>query len=299
MPNLMPNYPIYIPSKGRADVCYTARIFARDEVPFYLVVEEQEHDAYASRFGEERLLVLPFKNQGLIAARNWIKAHATASGAVRHWQFDDNIREFRRLYKRRRLPVRSGVACRIVEDFTDRYTNVAISGFNYEMFVVEQTTPFTKNCHVYSASLILNEIPYRWRTRYNDDTDICLQVLSGGWCTILVSVVMVQKIATMHVKGGNTDDLYQGDGRLKMARSLERQWPGVVTTKRRFDRPQHVIKSAWRKFDTPLIRRTDIEWPTGVDEYGMTLESVTEIRHPALRRVVESYRTNPEVPLDI
>lgn len=39
--------------------------------------------------------------------------------------------------------------------------------------------------HVYSCTLILNSIEQRWRLLYNDDTDLCLQVLAAGWCTIL------------------------------------------------------------------------------------------------------------------
>lgn len=55
------------------------------------------------------------------------------------------------------------------------------------------------------------------------------------------------------MKGGNSDQLYQGDGRLRMARSLEEQWPGIVTTVRRFNRPQHKVAGDWRFFDHPLI----------------------------------------------
>ena len=65
----------------------------------------------------------------------------------------------------------------------------------------------------------------------------------------------------MVVKGGNTDDLYQKDGRLLMARSLEEVWGNdIVETKWRFGRPQHVIKHKWKQFTHPLIRRTDIDW---------------------------------------
>ena len=77
------------------------------------------------------------------------------------------------------------------------------------------------------------------------------------------------------MKGGNTDILYKGDGRLKMARSLERVWPGVVSVDRRFNRPQHVVKDSWKKFDTPLIRRKDIDWDKlEPNNYGLKLKQV-------------------------
>lgn len=288
---VLPRYPVYVPSKGRYESGLTAKFLIRDGVPFYLVVEPQEVEEYGKRYGYEHLLILPWsgddekrsafceerqiENGGLIAARNWIKEHSIANGHLRHWQLDDNIRYIERRYKGKRLPINAGIAFSATEDFTDRYENVAISGLNYHMFVATgaKAPPFYVNHRVYSCSLILNTLPYKWRLRYNDDVDICLQVLSDGWCTLLVNAFLVEKVTTMKVKGGNTTDLYQGDGRLKMARSLERMWPGVVTTDRRFQRPQHVVKDSWRRFDTPLKLKPGVnldELPK-VDEYGMKL----------------------------
>lgn len=286
-----PRYPVYLPSKGRwqPDRALTAKALARDDVPFFLVVEEQEAAEYAAAWGAERLLILPFQDQGLIAARNWIKDHSIAAGAERHWQLDDNIIEFRRLFRGRRIPCEAGMALRVVEDFSDRYENVAVSGLNYQMFVTAATkVPYYLNVHVYSCSLILNAIPHRWRLVYNDDTDLCLQVLADGWCTVLVNVFMANKIRTMVVSGGNTDALYQGDGRLRMARALERVWPYTVTTQRRFGRPQHVIRDSWRKFDTPLkpkpgFNRADLD----PDAYAMKLIAQKDVKSATLRRAVE------------
>jgi hypothetical protein len=288
---MRPRYPVYVPTKGRhrPELALTLRTLMRDEVPFFAVVEPQERDAYAELVGD-RLLVLPFQDLGLgsIPARNWIKDHATETGWNRHWQLDDNIIEFRRLYKGRRIPCDAGVALRCCEDFSDRYENVAISGLNYQMFVTAETkAPYQLNCHVYSATLINNAIPHRWRGRLNEDTDLCLQVLADGWCTVLINVFMANKLRTMASRGGNTDVLYQGDGRLEMARSLERAWPGVVTVDRRYGRPQHVVN--WRKFDTPLRRQPDLDLDAlpATNEYGLRLRAVDDVRSPALRRLLD------------
>jgi hypothetical protein len=257
-------------------------------VPFMLVVEPQEAQRYADRFGMARVHVLAEDNQGLIYARNAIKEHATAAGHARHWQLDDNIRYIERLYHGRRLRCPAAVALIVAEDFTDRYENIALSGLNYHMFVDGKRPPFYLNQRVYSCSLVNNAIPHRWRSVYNDDTDICLQVLADGWCTVLINAFLIEKATTMTVKGGNTKDLYQGDGRLKMARSLERLWPGVVTIDRRFDRPQHVVKDSWRRFDTPLIRKPGIDIDQmEPNEYGMRLQQVKEITSPELRRLLD------------
>lgn len=286
----LPKYPIYVISKGRSDHCLTAKFLQRDGVPFRLVVEPQEAEAYAKVFGADLLRILPFSNLGLgsIPARNWVKDDATKEGHARHWILDDNMMGIWRRWKARKIPCEAGPAFSAIEDFVDRYENVAIAGMNYYMFAVnkQKMPPFYLNVHVYSCILILNAIPHRWRGRYNEDTDICLQVLSDGWCTILVNAFLAWKMTTMTMKGGNTDQLYQADGRLKMARSLERVWPYVVETKRRFNRPQHVIKNAWRHFDTPLKRKPGYENLTENDERGMKLVHVKEVKSPELRALL-------------
>ena len=165
---------------------------------------------------------------------------------------------------------------------------------NYSTFVglassgINEMPPFYLNTHVYSVLLILNELPNRWRGRYNEDTDLCLQVLADGWCTVAFNAFSQQKAGTMTMKGGNTDQLYKGDGRLEMARTLERAWPYAVDVKRRFQRPQHVVKNQWQKFDTQLIRRKDIDWEAIKDnKYDMKLVQVAEdIRSDRIKKIL-------------
>jgi pimeloyl-ACP methyl ester carboxylesterase len=298
----LPRYPIYIPSKGRIETGLTARFLARDGVPFHLVVEPQERDGYAARFGDDRVLVLPWDNPGsVIPARNWIKAHATAAGHLRHWQLDDNIRLIKRRWGDKRIPCDGGVALAVAEDFADRYENVALAGLNYTMFLPSSARvripPFYLNTRIYSCSLILNSLPHKWRGRYNEDTDLCLQVLADGWCTILINGFAIDKIWTMQIKGDNTTTLYQGDGRLKMARSLERVWPGTVDVKRRFRRPQHVVRNAWQKFDNPLILKPDINLEEiKPNDYGITLRQIKPIKSDAVKQIFSDYPSASPTP---
>lgn len=294
-----PRYPIYIVSKGRYDNGLTAKFMIKDGTPFKIVVEPQEREHYAKSFGDGRLLVLPFSNlgKGSIPARNWIWEHSKAAGYDRHWVFDDNIIRVYRRFNGIKIQCNSGIAIRAVEDFIDRYENIGIAGMNYYMFAPnrQEMPPFVHNCHVYSNLLIDNSLPYRWRGRYNEDTDLCLQVLAGGLCTVLMNAFLVFKARTMTMKGGNTDVLYDGDGRLKMAKSLERMWPGVVETKRRFKRPQHVIKNAWRKFDTPLIRKPGVEIQETPNEYGMKLEQIKpEIKSEYVRSLLKTHKSQKQ-----
>jgi hypothetical protein len=253
-------------------------------------VEPQEYRNYAEIYGRQRVLELPFSNRGsVIPARNWIKDHSISEGHERHWQLDDNMRDTYRWYKGKRIRVDSAIAFRVCEDFTDRYENIAISGMNYTMFAVVKRPPFTVNCHVYSCTLFMNSLPHRWRGTYNEDTDICLQVLADGWCTVLFNIFLVDKLWTMTQKGGNTDEIYQDDGRLKMARSLERMWPGVVRTTRRFQRPQHHVHDHWKRFDTPLKLKEGIDLDSlENDEYGLSLVEKKEIRSEKIKKLVDA-----------
>lgn len=254
-----PKYPVYIPSKNRADVCHTAKFLLEDGVQFKIVVEPSQVEKYEPHFGKDLLLVLPEDNMRLLGSRLWIREHSLAAGHDRHWQFDDNIRYILMYYRNKRVRVNAADAIRFVEEFTDRYTNIGVSGFQYSMFLVEVTKPFILNGKVYSGSLINNRMPYKWRLYYNDDVDLCLQVLDAGMCTVCVQQFAINKIKTMVVKGGNTDDLYKGDGRLVMARTIEEVWPQYAKTTWKFGRPQHTVN--WRAFkNNQLIRRTDIDW---------------------------------------
>lgn len=91
------------------------------------------------------------------------------------------------------------------------------------------------------------------------------------------------------MRGGNMDELYQGDGRLRMARSLERVWPGVVTVDRRFKRPQHIIKDGWGGFKTPLIRKPEYADLEGVEEFGLLMKEVKPIQSETLRALTAGH----------
>jgi hypothetical protein len=255
-----PRYPVYIVSKGRWRWNLTSKALTRMGVGHRVVVEPQEFDAYAAALGAEKLLVLPFSNlgQGSIPARNWIWQHTLDSGADRHWILDDNIQHFCRRHLTSREPVLSPYPFRCIEDWTDRYENVYLAGMNYVTFARDTIAcpPLRFNTRVYSCILIDNHLPFRWRGRYNEDTDLSLRVLKSGGCTALFNAFLADKVKTMRMRGGNTDELYADNGRLKMAQSLVDQHPDVTTVTHRWGRPQHRVD--YRPFrNNLLVRRAD------------------------------------------
>ena len=282
-------FPVYVPSKGRADKGMTGAMFDAAAVPFRFVVEPQDEDAYSEAWGEERVLLLPDNDQGLVYSRNWIKRYSTEQGELRHWQFDDDVKVMIRVHRGFRIPVDASVALQVLEDFVLRYSNVALASFNSEFFVpqtgsfAKKWPPFYLNARCYTCFLIDNSIPHAWRGRYNEDTDMTLQVLSAGLCSVLLNAFCIRTPTTMSQAGGQTD-IYEGDGRLHMAQEMEKQWPGVVEVKRKFGRPQHHVKGLWQKFDTPLIAADD---PPPAREYNLSLSAVAEVQSPKLRKFLK------------
>lgn len=240
-----PRYPVYIISKGRWESRLTATALEAMRVPYHIVIEPQEYDSYAAVIDPVKILTLPFANlgQGGIPARNWVWEHSITVGAKRHWILDDNIKGFVRRNRGQKFPVTDGSCFAAVETFVDRYVNVAMAGLNYEFLgnLWGGGPPFRLNTRIYSCILLLNDLPFRWRGRYNEDTDLSLRILKAGWCTVLFEAFRANKQATMTMKGGNTDQLYQADGRLRMAQSLQEQHPDVVKITRKWGRWQHHV----------------------------------------------------------
>jgi len=271
--NLRPKYPIYVISKGRWESRLTVKALERMRAAYKIVIEPQEYSQYAEVIDPQKILVLPFSNlgKGSIPARNWVWEHSIQQGVARHWILDDNIRKFFRLHHNRIDEVQHPVFFRVMEDFTDRYENLAISGPHYEMFVLRRKKypPFVQNHRVYSCLLIRNDLPFRWRGRYNEDTDLCLRALKAGWCTVTFNAFLAQKVATMRMQGGNTDELYQGDGRLRMAQSLKMMHPDVVRVVWKWNRWHHHVD--YSRFKQRLRLKPGVVIPEDPNEYGMRL----------------------------
>lgn len=258
-----PEFPVYIVSKDRADKQLTVRELKKINVPFKVVVEPVDFEKYANVIGAENILQLPFSNlgKGSTPARNWIWQHSISLGASRHWILDDNIEGFHRLNQNTKFKVASGTIFKAAEDFTLRYQNVKLSGFNYHSFckATDKVPAFYLNTRIYSCILIDNALPFRWRGKYNEDTDLSLRVLKQGWCTVLFNAFLAGKVTTMRMKGGNTENVYNdGTNRRAFAESLAEQHPDCASVVWRFNRwHHHVDYSQFKK--NKLLRCNDLQ----------------------------------------
>lgn len=274
-----PDYPVYIISKGRWQSRLTSKVLDRMKVPYHIVIEPQEYEQYAAVIDPAKIYVLPFSNlgQGSIPARNWVWEHSISIGTERHWILDDNIEAFNRLNRNKKPIVETGTIFKVAEDFVNRYENIAIAGFNYYSFckTTDQVPPYYLNTRIYSCILIKNDLPYRWRGRYNEDTDLSLRALKDGWCTVLFNAFLCGKVTTMRMKGGNTDHVYtDGDDRLKFAQALQELHPDIVKVVWKFNRWHHSVN--YKPFKkNKLIRKEGLQLQNKVNNYGMVLKAQT------------------------
>lgn len=288
---MLPKYPVYIISKGRWDTRLTSKALEYMNIPYCIVVEPQEHEAYSKVIAIDKVLILPpkyqqeydtfdevgdSKSKGPGAARNFCWEHSISRGFSRHWVLDDNISGFVRLNHNRKIPVQSASIFRASEDFVDRYENVAIAGFNYRFFGGGQRrpcAPFLLNRRIYSCLLIKNDIPYRWRGRYNEDTDLCLRVLKDGWCTIEFNAFLQNKARTQTVKGGNSKEFYDKEGTYPKSKIIEDMHPDVAKVVWRYGRWHHQVDyDLFNK--NKLIKKEGACIPEGINDYGMKLIEV-------------------------
>lgn len=282
-----PKHPVYIVSKGRWESRLTAKSLETMKVPYFIIVEASEYKNYCEVIKHGTVLILPdkykdqydtcdslgnTKSKGPGPARNFAWDHSIELGATWHWVMDDNIASFNRLNRNLMVKVKSGAIFAAAEDFVDRYENIYIAGLNYDFFAKakEPLPAYVLNTRIYSCLLIKNSIPYRWRGRYNEDTDLSLRVLKDEKCTIQFNAFLQEKSTTQKMKGGNTDEFYSKEGTLPKSQMLADLHPDVAKVVWKFNRWHHSVD--YRKFKNNLLIKKNISFSNKVNNYGMVLK---------------------------
>lgn len=286
-----PKYPVYIVSKGRSWLkkLSTSYHLSSMRVQHYMVVEPDELKVYQENFSGEYCTVIPLDmtykekydrfmetphttSTGPGPARNFCWDHSIAQGFAYHWVLDDNIAGFMRYWGGKRYRVKTGAIMRACEEFTERYENIAISGPNYAGFCADgdDRPAYRLNTRIYSCLFIRNDIPYRWRGVYNEDTDLCIRALKDNWCTVLFQFFLADKVKTQELKGGNTEEFYEKEGTGHKSFMLVDMHPDITETAFRYGRIHHKVD--YSGFTQELKLRDGVERIDTPNEYGMYLE---------------------------
>ena len=308
IPAMKPSFPLYIPSKGRHESMVTSKALTEMGVSHYIVVEPSQVKDYERSVKTMGLLATVLeldlaykgryelcdglgltKSTGPGPARNFIWDHSISIGADWHWTMDDNIRIFLRLNNNLKVPVSDGTIFLCMEDFCLRYKNVAMAGPNYFRFACrkDKLPPFVANTRIYSCNLIRNDVPFRWRGRYNEDTILSLDMLKAGWCTIQFNAFLQYKLDTQALPGGNTGEFYHAEGKVKegeryadtgtLAKSqmIVAVHPDVSKMVWKFNRIHHHVD--YRPFKKNKLKLyKDVVIPDEPDNYGMELIKIKE-----------------------
>ena len=292
-------YPIYVISKGRAQKCYTSRFLTQMEVKHFVVCEPSEYQEYKqyveNQYATLLQLDISYKDvydtcddmgpefpKGSGPARNFVWDDSIKRGAKWHWIMDDNATEgFHWFWHNVKVKCRTGALLAACEDFVDRYENIGQFGLNYKMFVTMESyhAPFTMNTRIYSCILNRNDItdkngkPYRWRARFNEDTDLSLRILKDGWCTVLANWALFGKSTTMKVKGGNTTSIYV-NGTKEKSEMIARLHPDVAKVVWKFHRWHHEVD--YSGFKQELKLKPGVTPIPGENNYGMRVINTEE-----------------------
>ena len=283
-----PRFPVYIISKGRWSRRPTSNVFESLKIPYYIVVEKQEYDNYANVIDPNKILILPAEylmfydtfwdraednKCGPGAARNFCWDHSIENGHDWHWVFDDNIESIERFNNNMKIRCTTPTPMYIMEDFVLRYKNILQAGMGYSIFcpASDFRPPLRFNTRIYSNQLIRNDIPYRWRGRYNEDTDLSLRILKDGFCTVEFNCFLIGKRATQSMGGGNTEEFYKGEGTLNKSQMLVDMHPDVTKLVKRWNRWHHVVNYKPFKKNEPLLK-DGYELIDEINDFGMILK---------------------------
>lgn len=233
----LPNkYPIFIISYNRPDFNGTSRLLAKFEVPHYLVLHKEQIAEYKAKLTtnqQKYTTILEFddsyklkyetcdniphiiKNAGSGAERNFAWDYSIKLGKDAHWLMDDNILNFYHIIgicKKNNTYIRRSVNKEIfwnkfhkAEEFFDKYENLLMIELAQVDFCpnVKKYT-YSLNTRCFSCNLIYNNMPLRWRGRYNEDVILSYDIMTSGYCIAsYCGGLLKQKQSTREAKGGN------------------------------------------------------------------------------------------------
>ena len=222
----MKTFPVYVLSAGRWKTATTPRQLRVSGIPFTMVVEPEELEHYQRAVPYASFVVLDQSKQGNAYARKKIQEHSESLEHEYHWQLDDNIAKFQIRRDGKNIAVSAIRVITGCEQFVRIHTNIAISGPAYSVWAFGYADEMSLNRQAASCMLIKNHTGNYFRGIACVDTDLHMQMLTQGYCTMRFNRLLIDKMATGKLRGGCTDSDYVDKGREQACRDLVEHWPG-------------------------------------------------------------------------
>lgn len=182
-------HPIYILSKGRAGTMTTGPLLTG--LPYYLVIEPQEAEAYALHHPEATLVILPESNKGAPYVRNFIKQHSKNNGDTYHWQLDDDITKFLLRYNNRNNPHHPAEVFNIAEQVVALYDNIGAASLMNDAYAFSAKQPVMVNQFV-NRAILLKTNDLQFQNNIIDDLDYGLQILDQNEVTLRFATALIK-----------------------------------------------------------------------------------------------------------
>lgn len=228
-------YPIFIISYNRALNHKTAKELAKYGVYHYMVVHKEQLEEYQKHQTTEMKKYTTFlvfddtyklkyetcdniphriKNAGSGAERNfaWDYAKNILKSSA-HWLMDDNMyfyhvvgKNDKNVYVRRKTSKEDFIKkFHKAEEFFDKYENLLMIELTQNDFLVNCVLlAYSLNTRCFSCNLIYNNMPIRWRGRYNEDVILSTDIMVAGYCIASYhGGILKAKGSTREARGGN------------------------------------------------------------------------------------------------
>jgi glycosyltransferase involved in cell wall biosynthesis len=238
-------FPIYIPSKGRPNSS-TARLLKEHGIPYYLVIEPQDEQAYREkRTGV--LKILDENNKGIAYVRNAILK--MNSGDNWFWMIDDDISRFMEVRNNRCYTQQPREVLEKAERIIISDTDVAIGALDYQQFAWAAKREYTDNSYA-EVAVLMN--PSRISHQYDDyvalkeDRDFAMQVIKSGFKTRRVHGYAFSAPRNASNQGGLNEEYKAGKEKIAVARMIEK-WGNKTCNINKKKSGRTDVKINWRK----------------------------------------------------
>jgi hypothetical protein len=266
---------IYIISKGRPQ-CKTAQTLTKMDYPgqWFIVcgTNDETIPEYIKIWGKDRILIFDWHEEikttdtldnfgfvgmpsGATPVRNATRRISEERGELRHWQFDDDYRQFVKF-----SPKKFGYKAATPEDLEEALYQIALFGFKSDLpnagFAIRSETfpnnALTTSKRVFNAhNMPTDPAKFQfWRGWMNDDLINALEVYQKGRREYSFKFLGLEMLPTQSEKGGLTD-IYQEIGTVRKTSYAILIAPNAVRLVIKFGRYHHHVY--WDRVSPKLI----------------------------------------------